>query len=107
MSPVRYHAVFDTVVSPVGITFRTGFEELGLACALVALRSSALASEHTARHLALYPRSADIENKQLRAALDGLLEIAEQVVDTRRCSVGVLRAMNTAREALRTLGEET
>lgn len=35
-----------------------------------------------------------------REACEGLLEIAEQAVDTRTCSVGVLRAMNTARSAL-------
>ncbi|MCC6475145.1 MAG: hypothetical protein IT514_15540 [Burkholderiales bacterium] len=37
------------------------------------------------------------ELSAMRGALDALLEIAEQVVDTRRCSVGVLRAMNEAR----------
>lgn len=36
----------------------------------------------------------------LRTALDALLEVAEQSVDTRRCSTGILRAMNDARRLL-------
>jgi len=37
------------------------------------------------------------ENVTLKATIDALLEIAEQCVDTRTCSKGILRAMNDAR----------
>ena len=36
----------------------------------------------------------------LREAVDALLEVAEQSVDTRQCSLGILRAMNQARAAI-------
>lgn len=50
------------------------------------------------------PAVAALDVMSMRSALEALLEIAEQVVDTRRCSVGILRAMNDARRhvAMRT-----
>ena len=43
---------------------------------------------------------ASKELREMRDALDALLEIVEQSVDTRTCSIGILRAMNTARKYL-------
>lgn len=40
--------------------------------------------------------------REMRSSLEALLEVAEQSVDTRRCSTGILRAMNDARRLLAT-----
>ncbi len=47
------------------------------------------------------------ENERLRSSLDALLGVAEQVVDTRRCTPGILRAMNSARQYLKPNAEVT
>lgn len=61
----------------------------------------AVTAIHQHAERVLDERDAAIGREEaLREALDALLEVAEQSVDTRQCSLGILRAMNQARAAI-------
>jgi hypothetical protein len=61
--------------------------------------------------IAAAPQPPDDELARLEREMGGiindLLEVAEQAVDTRQCSIGILRAMNGARAYLAKRMEQT